>query len=184
MLFLPIGGGGVSDSGKKMYKSSCHLCATTLITNATRTRRNLPSKIPKKSSTIILRRQHSKIPTFQVLVPHIKDEEEKFIVSELVVNIGQFVDKDDTVAMIESKNYTCDVRAADSGWVRQVFVKEGEPVKIGDALVEISCAVTTAGDNSYFATGAEEKKKRYSYLKWSAFSLFLGLIAYAVFLRK
>lgn len=166
---------------KKMYKS-CHASATRLITAATR--RDLP-KIQKENRIIILRGQHSKIPTFQVVVPQIKDEEEKLIVSELVVGIGQFVDKDDTVAMIESKNYTCDIRAADSGWVRQVFVKEGQPVKMGDSLIEISCAVTTAGGNSYFTTGGtEEKKKRLSYLKWSAFSLFLGLLAFAVFLRK
>ena len=54
---------------------------------------------------------------------------------------NQFVDKDDSIALVEFDNVVCDIRADDSGFVKRIAVKSGDTVKQGDVVAEMVCGL-------------------------------------------
>jgi len=54
------------------------------------------------------------------------------------VAVGAVVEKDDPLLVVEAMKMETVISAPKSGTVTEVFVKEGDAVSVGDALVAIS----------------------------------------------
>ena len=55
----------------------------------------------------------------------------------LKCNVGDAVNKDDTVLVMESMKMESEVKAHQSGTIQSILVKEGDNVQTGDQLVTI-----------------------------------------------
>ncbi|GAB1204770.1 hypothetical protein APSETT445_003433 [Aspergillus pseudonomiae] len=51
---------------------------------------------------------------------------------------GDYVERHDVLAVIETEKVGMDVEAPESGVIRHLFVKEGDVVTIGQAIAEIA----------------------------------------------
>lgn len=56
---------------------------------------------------------------------------------KIVVEVGQQVEEDDTVVVLESMKMENDIFTEQGGVVSKILVEQGQVVKAGDVLVEI-----------------------------------------------
>jgi len=56
---------------------------------------------------------------------------------KVLVKQGQQVKKDDVIMILEAMKMETEVRVPDDGTIRQLFVKEGDSVQVGDSLLEM-----------------------------------------------
>ncbi|CAD8183085.1 unnamed protein product [Paramecium pentaurelia] len=104
--------------------------------------------------------QFAQIPKFYfskkvVNVPTMGDSITEGDVKELQKKVGDYVNQDDVIALIETDKVTIDIRCADSGIITQMFAADGAKVEVGKPFYEIdTSAAKPAG-----ATGTPETKK-------------------------
>ena len=73
----------------------------------------------------------------EVKLPELGEEIEKAIVSFWYFKIGDPVEKDDDLVELATDKATFNVPAGESGCLKEICVKEGSEVKIGDVLAVI-----------------------------------------------
>jgi 2-oxoglutarate dehydrogenase E2 component (dihydrolipoamide succinyltransferase) len=54
-----------------------------------------------------------------------------------LLEVGDYVNQDDVIALIETDKVTIDIRCADSGVLTQIFCSEGAKVEVGKPFYEI-----------------------------------------------
>lgn len=64
-------------------------------------------------------------------------------VAEIYVKVGDKINKDDNLIMLETDKATMEVPAEESGVVKEILVKLGAKLNEGDAIVKIESATTT-----------------------------------------
>ncbi len=66
-------------------------------------------------------------------------------VAELYVNVGDVINKDDNLLMLETDKATMEVPAEVSGKVKEILVKVGSKVSEGDLIIRLESAETDSG---------------------------------------
>ncbi|WP_293368504.1 dihydrolipoyllysine-residue acetyltransferase [Nevskia sp.] len=79
----------------------------------------------------------------KVTVPDIGDYQDVPVI-ELLVAVGDTVDKDQAIATLESDKATLDVPAPEAGVVKSIAIKVGDKVSMGDAVMVIEVGAADA----------------------------------------
>ncbi|CAD8099268.1 unnamed protein product [Paramecium sonneborni] len=114
----------------------------------------------------VSQRQFVQIPKFNfskkvVNVPTMGDSITEGDVKELQKKVGDYVNQDDVIALIETDKVTIDIRCADSGVITQMFASDGAKVEVGKPFYEIdTSAAKPAGSVGSQETKKEEKKEQ------------------------
>ena len=82
----------------------------------------------------------------EIKLPEIADNVDTAVVLEVLVSVGDKIEKDDSLAEMESDKATFDMPAEESGTVKEIKVKDGDEVKVGQVMFTID-------------TSADEEKK-------------------------
>ena len=72
-----------------------------------------------------------------VKMPELGEEIEKAVVSYFYVKVGDQVKKEDDILELTTDKATFNVSTAAAGLIKNILVKEGQEVKIGQDLVVI-----------------------------------------------
>ncbi|TCM68755.1 pyruvate dehydrogenase E2 component (dihydrolipoamide acetyltransferase) [Acinetobacter calcoaceticus] len=78
--------------------------------------------------------------TVDVKVPDIGVE--KALIAEILVKVGDEIAIDDSIIVVESDKATVEVPSTAAGIVKQILVKEGDNVKEGVVIIEVTSAVS------------------------------------------
>ena len=84
----------------------------------------------------------------EIKLPEIADNVDTAVVLEVLVSVGDKVEKDDSLAEMESDKATFEMPSEESGTVKEIKVKDGDEVKVGQVMFTIDTSV-----------GAEEKEE-------------------------
>jgi pyruvate dehydrogenase E2 component (dihydrolipoamide acetyltransferase) len=85
----------------------------------------------------------------EIKLPEIADNVTTAVVLEILVSEGDKVEKDDSLAEMESDKATFELPSEEAGVVKEIKIKEGDEVKVGQVMFTIDTAA-----------GAEERKKK------------------------
>lgn len=55
----------------------------------------------------------------------------------IIIEVGDYVNQDDVVALIETDKITIDIRCADAGVITKLYAEEGGKVEVGKPFYEI-----------------------------------------------
>jgi pyruvate dehydrogenase E2 component (dihydrolipoamide acetyltransferase) len=88
----------------------------------------------------------------EIKLPEIADNVTTAVVLEILVSEGDNVEKDDSLAEMESDKATFELPSEEAGVVKEIKIKEGDEVKVGQVMFTID---TSAGA----AKGEEEPEK-------------------------
>lgn len=69
---------------------------------------------------------------------------DKAIVADILVNVGDTINKDDAIVTVESDKASVDVPSSSAGVVKAILVKQGDEVTEGTALIELEAGETSA----------------------------------------
>jgi pyruvate dehydrogenase E2 component (dihydrolipoamide acetyltransferase) len=78
----------------------------------------------------------------EIKLPEIADNVDTAVVLEVLVSVGDKVEKDDSLAEMESDKATFEMPAEEAGTVKEIKVKDGDEVKVGQVMFTID---TSAG---------------------------------------
>ncbi|MFO7923652.1 MAG: lipoyl domain-containing protein [Bacteroidales bacterium] len=78
----------------------------------------------------------------EIKLPEIADNVDTAVVLEVLVSVGDKVEKDDSLAEMESDKATFEMPSEESGTVKEIRVKDGDEVKVGQVMFTID---TSAG---------------------------------------
>ncbi len=84
----------------------------------------------------------------EIKIPQIAEGVESATVTEILVNEGDSVEKDQSIITVESDKASVEIPCPEAGTVKSISVSEGDEVKVGDVILELE-----AGDS-------EEKEKK------------------------
>ena len=94
----------------------------------------------------------------EIKLPEIADNVTMAVVLEILVSAGDKVEKDDTLAEMESDKATFELPSDVSGTVKDIKVKTGDEVKVGQVMFTIDTEATGTGGEKDEGK-AEEKKE-------------------------
>lgn len=89
----------------------------------------------------------------EIKLPEIADNVDTAVVLEVLVSVGDKVEKDDSLAEMESDKATFEMPSEESGTVKEIRVKDGDEVKVGQVMFTID---TSAGEEQ---KGEPEEKE-------------------------
>ncbi len=89
----------------------------------------------------------------EIKLPEIADNVDTAVVLEVLVSVGDKVEKDDSLAEMESDKATFEMPSEESGTVKEIKVKDGDEVKVGQVMFTID---TSAGEEQ---KGEPEEKE-------------------------
>ena len=72
-----------------------------------------------------------------ITLPELGEEIEKAVVSCWYFKVGDTVNEDDDIVEIATDKATFNVPTTTSGIIREILVKEGEEIKVGETLAII-----------------------------------------------
>lgn len=87
----------------------------------------------------------------EILLPKISDNIEVVTVTEVLVEVGDVVEEEDSLITVESEKASLEVPTEYAGTIVEVLVKEGDEIKIGSKIIIIE----TDGDDD--SKGQEDK---------------------------
>eukprot|EP01017_Pseudomicrothorax_dubius_P037152 TRINITY_DN540_c0_g1_i1.p1 TRINITY_DN540_c0_g1~~TRINITY_DN540_c0_g1_i1.p1 ORF type:complete len:434 (-),score=166.51 TRINITY_DN540_c0_g1_i1:682-1983(-) len=90
----------------------------------------------------------------KVVVPKMGDSITDGVVFQITKNVGDYVELDEVVAIIETDKIKVDLRSTDAGVLSQLYAKEGDTVQVGKDFLEVD---TTAAKPEGKAAPAEKK---------------------------
>ena len=93
-----------------------------------------------------------------IKVPAIGESINEVTLLKWTKNDGDYVERDEVIAELESEKATFEVNAEKAGLLKLASINEGDSIKIGDLLASID--ETAAKPASTNGTSAEEKKKK------------------------
>lgn len=79
----------------------------------------------------------------EIKLPEIADNVDTAVVLEILVSVGDKVETDDSLAEMESDKATFEMPSEESGTVKEIKVKDGDEVKVGQVMFTID---TSAGE--------------------------------------
>lgn len=85
----------------------------------------------------------------EVKLPQISEDAESGQVSEILVSVGDHIDKEQSVIVVESDKAAVEVPSEEEGKVKEIKVKANQEIKVGDTILVLE-------ENG----GAEEKKEK------------------------
>ena len=94
----------------------------------------------------------------EIKVPAIGESINEVTLLKWTKNDGDYVERDEVIAELESEKATFEVNAEKAGLLKLASINEGDSIKIGDLLASID--ETAAKPASTNGTSAEEKKKK------------------------
>src|SRR5680860_849648 len=71
----------------------------------------------------------------EVKVPQISEGVDVAQVIEILVSVGDSIEKDQSIISVETEKASVEVPSSDSGKVKEIKVKEGQEVKVGDVIL-------------------------------------------------
>ena len=97
----------------------------------------------------------------EIKLPEIADNVDTAVVLEILVSVGDKVEKDDSLAEMESDKATFDMPAEEAGIVKEIKVKDGDEVKVGQVMFTIDTSAGEEGkeEPEEKETEAEEKEE-------------------------
>ncbi len=107
----------------------------------------------------------------EIKLPEIADNVTTAVVLEILVSEGDKVEKDDSLAEMESDKATFDLPSVEAGVVKEIKIKEGDEVKVGQVMftIDTSAGAEEEGEEpekdkseekqAKEKTGEEEKKE-------------------------
>jgi len=75
--------------------------------------------------------------TYKITLPRIDVAMESGKILQLVKREGDYVRKDDVVAVVETEKAAVEVTSEVEGRITRILVKEGDEVKVGEAIAEV-----------------------------------------------
>jgi len=87
---------------------------------------------------------------FTVSVPHIDVNEKTAVVSEVLVEVGQSVDTNTELAVVDSLKVAVSITPESSGYIRKILVKESDEVEVGRAMFILSDSMDELIDEDVF----------------------------------
>ena len=66
-------------------------------------------------------------------------------VAEILVKVGDHIEVDDSIVVLESDKATVEVPATSAGVVKSILVNQGDDVTEGTALIELEAEGTSGG---------------------------------------
>lgn len=71
----------------------------------------------------------------EIKIPQISEGVDTATLAEILVSVGDKIEKDQSVVAVETDKATADVPSSDSGTVKEIKVKEGDEVKVGETVI-------------------------------------------------
>jgi pyruvate/2-oxoglutarate dehydrogenase complex dihydrolipoamide acyltransferase (E2) component len=87
---------------------------------------------------------------FTVSVPHIDVNEKTAVVSEVLVEVGQSVDTNTELAVVDSLKVAVSITPESSGYIRKILVKESDEVEVGRTMFILSDSMDELIDEDVF----------------------------------
>ena len=87
---------------------------------------------------------------FIVSVPHIDVNEKTAVVSEVLVEVGQSVDVNTELAVVDSLKVAVSITPESSGYIRKILVKESDEVEAGQTMFILSDSMEELIDDCAF----------------------------------
>ena len=87
---------------------------------------------------------------FIVSVPHIDVNEKTAVVSEVLVEVGQSVDANTELAVVDSLKVAVSITPESSGYIRKILVKESNEVEVGQTMFILSDSMDELIDDGAF----------------------------------
>ena len=84
--------------------------------------------------------------TKNIHLPDLGEGIESAIVSEIPISKGQKINKDDTIAVLESDKASMEIPSDIEGVVKSINIKTGQEIKTGDLLITLETTKTTNKD--------------------------------------
>lgn len=82
--------------------------------------------------------------TIDIILPDLGTDESVTVI-EILVTVGQSLEKDDSILTLESDKASMDVPISESGVVKEVLVKKGDLVKAGDKVGTLALTTSSLG---------------------------------------
>ncbi len=95
----------------------------------------------------------------EIKLPYIADNVESAILLEVLVSVGQKVEKDDSLAEMESDKATFEMPSEISGLVTEIKAGKGDEIKVGQVMFMIDTAVEVKKEEKAKAGEEAEKEK-------------------------
>ncbi|MBI66171.1 MAG: branched-chain alpha-keto acid dehydrogenase subunit E2 [Candidatus Marinimicrobia bacterium] len=90
--------------------------------------------------------QYKMKKTKNIHLPDLGEGIESAIVSEIPISKGQKINKDDTIAVLESDKASMEIPSDIEGVVKSINIKTGQEIKTGDLLITLETTKTTNKD--------------------------------------
>mgnify|MGYP003320868306 FL=1 len=80
----------------------------------------------------------------EIILPDLGEGIDAAEVSEVTVSVGDFINPDDTILVLESEKASMEIPADVTGTVREVAVQPGDEITTGQLLFKIELSLATA----------------------------------------
>ena len=92
-------------------------------------------------------------------LPDLGEGIESATVSEIPISKGQKINKDDTIAVLESDKASMEIPSDIEGVVKSINIKTGQEIKTGDLLITLETTKTTNKDIKQTPKQKEQTQK-------------------------
>ncbi len=96
----------------------------------------------------------------EVKIPQISEGVDTAQVAEILVSEGDSITKDQSVIAVETDKASVEVPSSDAGKVKEIKVKEGDEVKVGDVILILEEEEESSKDDEEESSDEEEKEDK------------------------
>ena len=135
-------------------RASCPVRPISTLSRCTLPTASRFSSIPPLRSSRLFRRCFA---TETAKVPSLGDSITEGTIVKWSKNVGDTVEQDEVIVIIETDKVSVDIRAPAAGKITSQLAKEGDTIKVGDSLAEIDTSAAGGGGGGAAAEKSAEK---------------------------